>query len=147
MSTCDKTITHKIRHESNYADQFDTTEFNELPRPAILHQLFNFLPLIDKANNERQNALALEKKILTKKCWIRLITALIGQSVLDLMRWYRYMCCNNPITYTLASKDFDITGMANLIARSLEEDLDQARRHNRRTVAEMLHEEGPLVCI
>ena len=69
MSTCDKTITHKIRHESNYADQFDNTEFNELPRQAVLHQLFNFLPLTNEANKECQNALALEKKILTKNCW------------------------------------------------------------------------------
>ena len=57
------------------------------------------------------------------------------------------MRCNNPIAYTLASKDFDITGMADLIARPLEEDADQVRRHHRRTVAKMLHEEGPLVRI
>ena len=43
-----------------------------------------------------------------------------------MVRWDRYMRCQNPIGYTLASKDFDITGMADLIARSLEDDVDQA---------------------
>ena len=147
VSTCGKTITHRISYESKYADHFDNTAFNELPRPAILHQLFHFLPLVDEANKERQNALALEKKILTKNCWTRLITTLLGQSVLDLMRWDRYMRCQNPIGYTLASKDFGITGMADLIARSLEDDVDQARRRNHRTLAEMLEEDGPLVRI
>ena len=113
----------------------------------MLHQLFYFLPLVDEANKERQNALALEKKPLTKNCWSRLITTLFGQSVLDLMRWDRYMRCQNPIGYTLASKDFDITGMADLIARSLEDDVDQARRRNHRMLAEMLDEEGSLVRI
>ena len=126
VSTCGKTITHRISYESKYADHFDNTAFNELPRPAILHQLFHFLPLVDEANKKRQNALALEKKLLTKNCWTRLITTLLGQSVLNMMRWDRYMRCQNPIGYTLASKDFDITGMADLIARSLEDDVDQA---------------------
>ena len=147
VSTCDKTITHRISYESKYADHFDNTAFNELPRPAILHQLFHFLPLVDEANKERQNALELEKKLLTKNCWTRLITTLLGQSVLDMMRWDRYMRCQNPIGYTLASKDFDITGMADLIARSLEDDLDQARRRSHRTLEEMLEEDGPLVRI
>ena len=77
VSTCGKMVTHKIKYRSKYANQFDNTEFNKLSRPAVLYQLFNFLPLIDKANKERQNALALEKKILTKNCWNRLITTLI----------------------------------------------------------------------
>ena len=65
VSTCGKMVTHKIKYRSKYANQFDNTEFNKLSRPAVLYQLFNFLPLIDKANKERQNALALEKKIFT----------------------------------------------------------------------------------
>ena len=86
MSTCGKTIMHRISYESKYADHFDNTKFNELLRLAILHQLFHFLPLIDEANKERQNALALNKKILAKNCWTRLIMTLLGQSVLDSMR-------------------------------------------------------------
>ena len=50
VSTCGKTITYKIRYESKYADEFGNTEFNELLRPAVLQQLFNFLSLIDEAN-------------------------------------------------------------------------------------------------
>ena len=86
VSTCGKTITHRMTYQLKYADQFDNTEFNDLPRPAVLHQLFHFLPLIDEANKERQNALALEKKIITKNCRSRLITTLLGQCVLDCMR-------------------------------------------------------------
>ena len=63
------------------------------------------------------------------------------------MRWDRYMRCQNPIGYTLTSKDFEITGMADLIAKSLEDDVDQMRRRNHRTFAEMLEEDGPPVRI
>ena len=53
VSTCGKTIRHKIDYQSKYANQFDNTEWNNLPRPVVLHQLFHFLPLIDEANKER----------------------------------------------------------------------------------------------
>ena len=147
VSTCGKTIRHKIDYKSKFADQFDNTDWNFLPRPAILHQLFNFLPLIDEANKERQNALALEKKILTKNCWCRLITTLVGQCVLDVMRWDRFMRSGEAIAFTTSRSDFDITGMADMIAKPLEDAVDESRRRGRRTIAEMLVEEGPLVRI
>ena len=74
VSTCGKTVRHATNYRSKYADAYDNTSANELPRPAVLHQLFHFLPLIDETNKERQNSLALEKKWPTKNCWTRVIT-------------------------------------------------------------------------
>ena len=52
-----------------------------------------FLPLIDKHNKARQNALALEKHWLTKNPWTRILTTFLGMAMVDLQRrrqcqWY-----------------------------------------------------------
>ena len=48
VSTSGKTIRHKIDYHSKFVDAFDNTTYKELPRPAVLHQAFHFLPLIDE---------------------------------------------------------------------------------------------------
>ena len=120
VSTCGKTIRHSVDYRAKFADQFDNTSANEYPRPAILHQLFHFLPLIDETNKERQSALALEKKWPTKNCWTRVITSLVGKCVVDLMRFDRHKRSREPIIYRKDWRDFDITEMADLIAKPLK---------------------------
>ena len=66
-STCGKTITHRIKYRSKYADQFDNTELNEHLCPTIFCQLFNFLPLINEANTERHNVRGHHTKVLEAK--------------------------------------------------------------------------------
>ena len=84
--TSKKTIYHQIDYYLKFFDAFENTTYKELSRPAVLHEAFHFLPLIDKANKERQSTLALKKKWLTKNCWTRVITLLVGECVVDMMR-------------------------------------------------------------
>ena len=62
----------------------------EIPRPDIADFLFCFLPIIDNHNKSRQHHLALEQSWQTRNCWFRLLTTLIGMSVVDLYRLYRF---------------------------------------------------------
>ena len=50
--------------------------------------VYDFLPLIDEHNKQRQNILGLEMKWPTKCCWFRLLVTLVGMSVVDLYRIY-----------------------------------------------------------
>jgi len=117
VSTSGKTIRHKIDYHSKFVDAFDNTTYKELPRPAVLHQAFHFLPLIDEANKERQSTLALEKKWLTKNCWTRVITSLVGECVVDMMRWDRHKRAGLPIIFHSDMQDFDISEMANMVTK------------------------------
>ena len=143
VSTCGKTVQHATSYRSKYADSYDNTSANELPRPAVLHQLFHFLPLIDETNKERQNSLALEKKWPTKNCWTRVITCLTGECVVDLMRWDRHKRSKEPIIFRKDWCDFDIAEMADMIAKPLEE--GRLGVEDRRRVSVL--EDGPLVRI
>ena len=147
VSTCGKTIRHIEDYYSKFSDGYDNKETNAYPRPAIAHQIWHFLPLIDEFNKERQKMLALEKKWPTRNCWTRCITSMTGQCVVDLMRWDRAK--RNPIAigYTEEYKEWDITEMANKIARPLlfAGGLGATdRRAPRRSHADALADAGPL---
>ena len=97
---------------AKFSDGYDNKETLAYPRPAIVHQTYHFLPLIDEFNKERQKVLALEKKWPTRNCWTRCITSMTGQCVVDLMRWDRPKRASLAIGYTEAYKEWDITEMA-----------------------------------
>ena len=92
------------------------------------HMLYEFLLLIDEHNTACQKSLALEKCWMTKSCWNRIITTLLGMAVVDVQRWDR----NKRHGYMMrppsgfgdddddgVMDDFDIKTMANLIGRPL----------------------------
>ena len=62
ISTCGKTVRHFEDYHSKFSDEYDNKDTNAYPRPAIAHQVYHFLPLVDEFNKERQKNLALEKK-------------------------------------------------------------------------------------
>ena len=117
VSSCGKTVRHSEDYRSKYSDEYDNKCTHDYARPAVAHQLYHFLPLIDEFNKERQKTLALEKKWPTRNCWRRCVTSIIGQCVVDVMRWDRAKRAPVPICYTDNFTDFDIRGMANAIAR------------------------------
>ena len=147
VSTCGKTIRHCEDYYAKFSDGYDNKETLAYPRPAIVHQTYHFLPLIDEFNKERQKVLALEKKWPTRNCWTRCITSLTGQCVVDVMRWDRSKCVSLAIGYTEAYKEWDITEMANLIARPLTTPGGLGasdRRNTRRSDADARADSGPL---
>jgi hypothetical protein len=89
VSTCGDTSTHEEKYMSAYEDDWGRIQYKMLDRPRIAHFLYEYLPLIDEHNKQRQNLLNLERKWCTKDCWFRLLTTLVGMSVVDMHRWYR----------------------------------------------------------
>jgi hypothetical protein len=125
---------HKEAYISRFEDEYGNVQEKELPRPAVAHFLYEFLPLIDEHNKARQSALALEKKWLTKNPWTRILTTFLGMAVVDLQRWDRKMrqayAANQADVETgyclsddeaVVVDDFDIRGLANLISRALRD--------------------------
>ena len=128
ISSCGKTIRHECMYKSSYEDMFGNVESKEHPRPAILHMVYDFLPLIDEHNKARQNILALERCWLTKDCWFRLDTTFLGMAVVDMQRWdrsQRYGIDYCPSTQIFRDDDDNVEDdiavkrMANLIAKGL----------------------------
>ena len=76
-----------ISHEKPYGN----VTFKELPRPCVAHFLYELLPLIDNHNKDRQSLLALEDCWPTTNPWFRLVTTLVGMSVVDVHQWDRNM--------------------------------------------------------
>ena len=111
-----------------FEDEYCNVEEKELPHPVHAHMLHEFLPLIDEHNKACQNSLTLEKWWMTKSCWNRIITTLLGMAVVDVQHWD----CNKRHGYMMRPvagfadynndgvvADFDIKTMANLIVRPL----------------------------
>lgn len=103
VSSCGKTVAHEELYISRFEDEFGQVNSKQLPRPAIAHFVYEFLPLIDEHNKARQNGLALEKVWLTKNPWTRILITLLGMAVVDVMRWDRAMRVKH------------VTGLENLV--------------------------------
>jgi hypothetical protein len=118
LSTCGRTDPHPQKYRSNFEDDFGVVTFKELNRPYIAHFLYEYLPLIDEHNKQRQNLLNLERSWLTKDCWMRLITTIVGMSVVDFQRcvknhlWeYRYRGEEDRAQ----NEDVDYSGRASML--------------------------------
>ena len=77
-------------YESKFEDEWGNVESRELPRPEIIHFFYEYAPLIDEHNKARQSLLALEKRWQTRNPWFRLICTVLGMSIVDMFRLYRY---------------------------------------------------------
>ena len=89
VSTCGSTKILPEKYQSSYEDDYGNIRVKEINRPWVAHFLYKYLPLIDEHNKQRQSLLNLERCWLTKSCWFRLLTTIVGMSVVDMHRWYR----------------------------------------------------------
>ena len=80
----------KSLYRSKFEDEYGGIGFKDIMRPEIAEFLYEYLPLIDKHNKQRQNILDLERSWPTRCCWFRLCCTLLGMAVTDLYRLYRY---------------------------------------------------------
>ena len=86
LSTIGNTVPSAVLYKSKFMDEFGAVSFNEINRPELVHFLFENLPLLDEHNKQRQSLLALERSWPTRSCWFRLLTTLLGMTVVDLFR-------------------------------------------------------------
>ncbi len=78
---------YEIPYRTHFTDDYGNVTFKELLRPSIVHFYFELCPLIDNHNRDRQGILGLEDCWPKKSPWFRLVTTLIGMSVVDMHRW------------------------------------------------------------
>jgi Transposase IS4 len=90
VSTCGDTEPSVLKYQSKFEDEWGNTMTREIDRPNICHFLYQYLPLIDEHNKQRQSLLQLERRWLTKDPWFRLLTTLVGMATVDMHRVYRY---------------------------------------------------------
>jgi hypothetical protein len=62
LSTYSSTEPSPKMYKSLFEDDFGKVSCKEISRPGIAHLLFDYLPLVDEQNKQRQNKLALETK-------------------------------------------------------------------------------------
>jgi hypothetical protein len=65
LLTCGSTEVSSVLYRSAFEDKFGNVNYNFLPHPQIAHFTFEYLPLIDEHNNQRQAVLGLEQKCPT----------------------------------------------------------------------------------
>jgi len=124
VSSCGTTVQHEIPYRSKFTDEYGNVTFKEIPRPSIAHFYFELCPLIDNHNKDRQGVLALEDCWPTKNPWFRLMTTMIGMSVVDMHRWDRNQRSGGEAFEWLNTNDerpdfLKVRSMTNLIARGL----------------------------
>jgi Transposase IS4 len=90
VSTCGSTEPSSQKYQSKFEDEWGNTQVKMIERPAICHFLYQYLPLIDEHNKQRQSLLALEKRWHTQDVWFRLACTMLGMAVVDMHRCYRY---------------------------------------------------------
>lgn len=88
VSTCGSTYPAEQSYTTHFEDEFGIVSTKQISRPHLLEWVYDFLPLIDEHNRQRQNILNLERKWPTKCCWFRLLVTIVGMSVVDLYRIY-----------------------------------------------------------
>jgi len=89
VSTCGSTSKSQHKCTSHFEDEWGKPASKLLDRPKIIHFMCDLLPLTDEHNQARQGLLGLEKVWLTKNPWFRLVTALLGMSLVDMHRWHK----------------------------------------------------------
>jgi hypothetical protein len=122
-STRGKTVRHEENYRSKFENEYGNVEVKELSRPAIAHMLYEFLPLIDEHNRQRQGILSMERSWPTKNPWTRIMTTLIGMAVVDVQRWDRNMRSKyneENSVHQNGDEDFSIMEMANYITVPLK---------------------------
>ena len=62
VSTCGSTEVCRDKYMSNYEDEYGNICHNEINRPEVIHFFYEFLPIIDEHNKQRQNILGLKRK-------------------------------------------------------------------------------------
>ncbi len=109
VSTCGRTDPHPVKYRSNYEDDFGVVTYKELERPWIAHFLYQYLPLIDEHNRQRQSLLHLERCWNTKDCWFRLLTTLCGMAIVDFQRFIK----NKLFDHQFESDEDDVEDFEN----------------------------------
>lgn len=79
-----------IPYNARYKDGYGNGAARKVPRPDIISRYFAASNVVDKHNQARQFELALEKHWVTTNCWFRIVTSIIGITVTDAWKAFKY---------------------------------------------------------
>jgi hypothetical protein len=118
LSACGSTTPSSVVYKSNFEDEFGNVDFKVL----VCHFLYEYLPLIEEHNKQRQSVLRLEKKWPTKDCWFRLLVTLMGMCVVDMHRLYRQQqkCHNQLLCGAIMEEDASVIRFSDLLCGNLQ---------------------------
>jgi hypothetical protein len=121
LSMCGSTVPSSIMYQSNFEDEFGNVNFKMLPWPQVCNFLYEYLPLIDEHNKQRQSVLRLEKKWPTKDCWFRLLVTLMGMCVVDMHQLYRQQqkCHTQLLCEAIMEEDASVIHFSELLCGNL----------------------------
>lgn len=119
LSTCGSTRPAPELYVTNFEDDFGNITFKEIQRPWISYFLYNYLPLIDEHNKMRQDVLGLENSWPTKDCWFRLVTTMVGMSVVDFHRYYLWKT-NTRVGEQAAENQLQLKRFTNVLCAHLK---------------------------
>ena len=128
VSTCGSTTVHPTKYQSKFEDDFGNIRIKDVNRPWVAHFLYEYLPLVDEHNKQRQSILNLERCWLTKDCWFRLLTTIVGMSVVDMHRWYR----NKKGTKKQEDNELQIRKFSDMLCNKLEDNVRNQHQPRRR---------------
>jgi hypothetical protein len=114
ISTVGNTHAHDLPYRSYFEDPYGGTGTREVPRPVLAHFIYQFLPMIDEHNKQRQALLDVEGKWPTHSCWFKLLAGFVGMSAVNMQRIYIYRFPN------VKGKDLPICQFVDKIAGGLQ---------------------------
>ena len=85
-------------YRARFIDDFQNLLSRPVDRPEIISTYFNRSNAIDKHNQARQFELKLEKHWRTQNAWFRLVTTIIGITVTDCWKGYKYALRDEDMT-------------------------------------------------
>ena len=83
-------ISNIDENEWKSEDEWVNTNARQTDQADIIHFLYEYLPIIDEHTKQKKRDLVLEKGWLSKNVWFCLICTIVGMSVADMHRRYRF---------------------------------------------------------
>lgn len=105
-------------YKARWRDSHGNQHSRAIKRPDLLARYFEGSNLIDSHNHARQYELRLEKHWVTTNCWFRLVTTLIGMTVVDCWKSLRH-AMRNQVIVKLGFPEMSVTEFADSLAFEL----------------------------
>ena len=83
VSTCRSSETDEDEHVSNFVDDFENVACKEINRPLVRHNSCEVFQSTDEHRRMRQNIVGFQKNQLMKDCWVCLLIAVSGLTVVS----------------------------------------------------------------
>ena len=88
-------------YNARFTDEHGNRQSREIYRPGVIAEYFKSAGIIDSHNHARRGELNLESNWVTQNCWFRLVTTLIGMTITDCWKAFKF-----HTTTEITIKDF-----------------------------------------